>query len=174
MPLRLSRHFDLETLSLSETAAERGIDNVPSDPRVIENLGALCEAILEPFATDFNLPVAITSGYRGPELNRVVGGRADSQHLTGEAVDFLVGGLQCDQVALWIAANLDFDELILEKFDLAKGEHGWVHCSFSRSFNRGKTTTFDGEDYHDGLVAVGVREDRLSTKVLNRTPFRRF
>lgn len=171
--MRLTRVFDLEMLTFSETALAHGVDNTPRDATILANLTALADTVLEPFATELNLPVAVTSGYRSPQLNQLVGGRADSQHLSGEAVDFLVGGLQCDQVALWIAANLDFDELILEKFDPSKGELGWVHCSFSRTANRRKVSTFDGRVYHDGLTPVGVRDDCLSPKILRRPTFPR-
>lgn len=37
-------------------------------------------------------PIRITSGYRDPEHNRRVGGRPNSYHTKGMAVDFVVNG----------------------------------------------------------------------------------
>lgn len=165
---KLSAHLDLATLCFSETAEAQGIDNIPQDPEIIANLSALAEAILEPILGPMNLPISVTSGYRCPELNALVGGRPDSQHLTGEAADFLVGGVMCDMIAGWIAENLPFDELILEKFDPGKGEYGWIHCSYSRRLNRRIVSSFDGETYHPGLRFVGVRDDRLSPRIALR------
>ncbi|WP_207637552.1 D-Ala-D-Ala carboxypeptidase family metallohydrolase [Desulfotruncus alcoholivorax] len=44
-------------------------------------------------------PVVITSGYRCPEHNRIVGGAKQSQHLLGNAVDIEVDGLVPGEVA---------------------------------------------------------------------------
>ncbi|MBX2855493.1 MAG: hypothetical protein KTR21_10915 [Rhodobacteraceae bacterium] len=169
----ISRHFDLFTLCYSETAEAEGLLNLPTEPEILDNLSALATAILDPIVERLNLPVTVTSGYRGPALNQRIGGRSDSQHLSGEAADFLIGGVGCDVICGWITDNLPFDELILEKFDPAKSEFGWVHCSHSRAHNRGIISSFDGETYHDGLKFVGVRDDRLSSKVLERPIWRR-
>ena len=52
--------------------------------------------------------------------------------------------------------NLPFDELILEKFDPASENWGWVHVSYAGAQNRGKISTFDGRAYHDGLLDLPV------------------
>jgi peptidoglycan hydrolase-like protein with peptidoglycan-binding domain len=44
-------------------------------------------------------PVNITSGYRGPAYNRLVGGVGDSQHIYGKAVDIVVDGVTPAAVA---------------------------------------------------------------------------
>lgn len=148
---QLSAHFDLMTLCQSETALEQGIYNMPREVRVIANLTALCTHVLEPLIDHFDLPLNVTSGYRCPQLNAAVGGIEGSQHITGEAVDIMMGGLRNDELARWIIDNLPFDEVILEKFDPRVGEYGWVHVSYVEGANRGKVTTFDGQTYHEGF-----------------------
>ncbi|MEM9726537.1 MAG: D-Ala-D-Ala carboxypeptidase family metallohydrolase [Pseudomonadota bacterium] len=173
---QLTAHMDLATLCYSETAERLGIPNLPHNPSVIDNLRAVAEHVIEPIMGELNLAVTVTSGYRSPALNAAIGGAAASQHLTGQAVDLIVGGVTHDLICDWISRTLDFDELILEKFDPAKAEFGWVHCSYAAGANRRKVRTFDGRDYHDGLVFVGVRDDCLSPKIRSRpslTPLKR-
>ena len=43
-------------------------------------------------------PVFILSGMRSPELNEAVGGSANSDHLTANAVDLRVKGMSADEV----------------------------------------------------------------------------
>lgn len=147
----LSAHLDLFSLCQSETAEEMGIHNMPDDPRIIENLRALCVHVLSPAIDHFDLPLMVTSGYRCEALNREVGGLANSQHILGQAADVMMGGIQNDQLARWFIDNVDFDEVILEKFDPKYHEYGWVHVSYNLDGNRKKITTFDGETYHDGF-----------------------
>lgn len=147
----LSTHLDLQMLCYSETAEAEGIYNMPHDAQVIENLRGLCVNVLNPAIDHFDLPLFITSGYRCPELNKLVGGIPESQHQKGQAADIMMGGIRNDQLARWILENTPFDELILEKFDPSCGEYGWVHVSYVAEGARGKVSTFDGETYHDGF-----------------------
>lgn len=151
----LSKHFDLFTLCASETAEAQGWHNLPPAD-VIENLRALCSHVLDPLVDHFDLPVNVTSGYRHARLNAEIGGLAASQHITGQAADLMVGGLTAGYLARWIAENLEFDELILEKFAPATDNWGWVHVSYSTDKNRRKISTFDGQMYHDGLLDLPV------------------
>ena len=79
----------------------------------------------------------ISSGYRCPELNRRVSGASNSQYLTGEAADISVGNTpKLRQWYLWMAENLPYEQLILEK----KGKKCWIHisCKLDPSQNRYK------------------------------------
>ena len=147
----LSPDLDLFTLCQSETAERLGIHNLPQDEAIIENLRCLCLNVLNPAIVHFDLPLFVTSGYRCPRLNAEVGGRPDSQHLSGQAADIMMGGIRNDELALWIIANTDFDEVILEKFDPKCGEYGWVHVSYRDGGNRNRVTTFDGTAFHEGF-----------------------
>lgn len=129
--IQLSSHFKLSELIQSQTALRRNLDNYPKDPAVIENLKALCIKVLEPVRVHYGKSITPSSGYRSPVVNGAVGGSKTSQHMTGEAVDFVVPGVPCDQVVQWIQKNLTYDQLILEYYNPAKGT-GWVHCSYRR------------------------------------------
>lgn len=90
--IQLSPHFKLNEFTKSRTARENGIDNTPP-PEAVENLRALCVHTLEPLREALGLPIIITSGYRCKELNERITHHSDiSQHMQGEAADFVVQG----------------------------------------------------------------------------------
>ena len=84
------KHFTLSEFTRSETAEKNGIENVPSEAQ-IKNLECLCALILDPLRDCIGHPVYITSGFRIPRLNRLVGGSPSSAHMDGLAADFKVG-----------------------------------------------------------------------------------
>lgn len=43
-------------------------------------------------------PINITSGWRSPRVNELVGGVSDSRHLTGQAADFNIAGMTPKEV----------------------------------------------------------------------------
>ena len=139
--MQLSEHFKLNEFTKSETAIRKRIDNTPG-PAHASNLQKVCEKILEPVRNHFQKPVRINSGYRGPALNSAVGGSSKSQHCNGEAVDFEIDGLANPELAKWVAANCDFDQIILEFYDPKEGPNsGWVHASYSEGKNRKQILT---------------------------------
>ena len=107
--MMLSEHFSLSELTKSETATRKGIENTPNGTE-IENLILLCENILEPVREHYGIPFVPNSGYRGLDLNREIGSSDGSQHVTGNAVDFEVPGIDNKDVALWVMENCDFDQ----------------------------------------------------------------
>jgi len=143
--MMLSEHFSLSELTKSSTATRKGIDNTP-DNTAIENLITVCEKILEPVREHYGIPFAPNSGFRGLELNRAIGSSDKSQHVTGEAVDFEVPGLDNKDVALWVMGNCDFDQLILEFYKEGDPASGWVHCSYTWP-NRKSARIFDGTNW---------------------------
>jgi zinc D-Ala-D-Ala carboxypeptidase len=78
----------------------------------------------------------VNSGFRGPKLNKAIGGARNSQHLTGQAADIEIPGLDNKVVFDWIKDNLDFDQLILEFYKPGIPDSGWVHVSWSNKKNR--------------------------------------
>lgn len=122
---KLSANFALGEMIRSQTAARKGIRNVPGQSEVAA-LRLLCEKVLQPVRDHYDRPVIVTSGYRSPRLNTSIGGSASSQHCKGEAADFTVSGVSNIEVCRWIERNLNYDQLIYEF-----GERGWIHCSYS-------------------------------------------
>lgn len=124
------KYFTIEELTFSQTARRSSIDNTPTK-EVEANLKALVENILDPLREHFGRPVTISSGYRGPKLNKAVKGSKTSQHCFGQAADLSVHGVPDREVCEWIKKNLPFDQLILEF-----PENGWVHVSYSDRHRR--------------------------------------
>lgn len=122
MSVRLSPHFSLAEMLVSQTAARRGIDNTPGDAEIAA-LRSLCVEVLEPVRKHFARPVIVSSGYRSPALNRAIGGSPTSQHSKGEAADFTVPGVGVLDLAQWMHRNLNYDQLIYEF-------GSWVHVSY--------------------------------------------
>lgn len=148
----LSPHFTLKEMTRSQTAARAGILNIPSAEQIAA-LTLLCVKVLEPVRAHFG-PVHISSGFRGLLLNKRIGGSQSSQHPRGEAADFEVPGVSNFDVALWIANNLEFDQLILEMWRRGDPNAGWIHVSYRKSQRRNQCLTFDGKSYKPGLLAA--------------------
>ena len=86
MKKNISRDFTWEEMTYSCIAIVNGLRNDPPE----EARCAICELVkclLQPLRIAFNKPIAITSGYRSPEVNRLAGGVRSSQHVKGEAAD---------------------------------------------------------------------------------------
>ena len=127
--MNLTRNFTLSELTKSDTAIRKGINNNPS-PEQIEKLKLLCENILQPIRDHFGR-VKITSGFRSPELCVAIGSSVNSQHAKAEAADFECIGVDNAELADWIHANLDYDQLILEFYTPGEPNSGWIHCSWT-------------------------------------------
>ena len=129
---QLTKHFSLSELASSPTAQKHGINNTPNGA-IIDNLIIVCEG-LEVIRKEAGLPIVITSGYRSPELNKLVGGSKNSQHCEGQAVDFSIPGISIEDTFQLIKrlvkeGKLNVDQCIQE-FDR------WVHCSFVYKGNK--------------------------------------
>lgn len=117
------RYFSIKELCRSSKANELGIDNIPTSS-VVDSLTRLVDVVLDPLREAYGNPIIVNSGYRCPELNRVVGGARNSQHTKGEAVDITVGSRDGNKWLFdYIKNNLPFDQLIDEY------NYSWVHVS---------------------------------------------
>lgn len=111
-------HFTLSEFFRSSTAAKNGIKNEPNiDERatIARNINLLVDNVLDPIRDMVNAPIIITSGYRCPQVNRLVGGVDNSQHMSGCAADFHVMGFTPSmmyEVFLYIFNTLEYDQLI--------------------------------------------------------------
>ena len=120
---KLSPHFVLGEFTRSNHPE---VYNIPSH-EAIANLKRLCtwlEVLREASPGPFKKrgePIVINSGYRSPQLNRKVGGAANSNHLTGCAADIRTSGYEQAIVYAAILINYakesqqDFDELLIER-----------------------------------------------------------
>ena len=144
--MKLSAHFTLAEMVVSQTASRKGIDNTPG-PNEIAALKQLCEKVLEPVRVHFDRPVIVTSGFRSITLNKKIGGSATSQHCEGKAADFTVPGVSNYELCKWMERNLDYDQLIYEY-----GESGWVHVSYEVPFRNMELTKRRGVRYIPGIV----------------------
>ena len=126
--MELSRNFTLQELIKSDTAIRLDINNNPNSGQ-IEKLKALCENILQPVRDHFGR-VKVTSGFRSEQLCLKIGSSVNSQHAKAEAADFECMGTDNAELADWIYANLEFDQLILEFYTPGEPNSGWIHASY--------------------------------------------
>lgn len=128
--MKLSKNFSLEEMLESQSARRHNVvEQFNPNQEVINNLKLLCENILQPLRDKVGA-IQVTSGYRSPRVNKIVGGSSNSQHLTGQAAD--IKGVRISNKKLFdsiIRLNLPFDQLIWEYG--TKNEPAWVHVSFS-------------------------------------------
>ena len=139
---KLSEHFTLGELTKTKHKTADG--NIPSH-EVIENLKRMCDWLeelrysyntlycLQPgedYETSANVEgIIINSGYRSTAVNKLAGGVATSNHLTGCAVDIRCVGkeqmIRYAAILLDIAdgTKQDYDELIFE----LRGNTCWLH-----------------------------------------------
>ncbi len=125
--IRLSNNFNLKEFVKTNTY----LLNEPDIESII-NLHRLVIYVLQPIRNHFNKPITITSGYRSREVNEAVGGNPNSQHLTGNACDFVCEDMP--KVCDYILDNIEFDQLIFEKNKIT-GKR-WLHISYSNIRNR--------------------------------------
>ena len=143
---KLSPHFTLGEMTRSNSHPE--VYNIPSHEAIanLTNLTKWLEVLRERAASPDpskgrGEPIIINSGYRSPQLNRKIGGAANSNHLTGCAVDIRTSGME--QAICYAAilinyakeSQLDFDELLIEK-----NRYGaiWLHFAVRPFSNRRK------------------------------------
>jgi len=128
--MKLTKNFSLDEMIRSTAAIRNGIDNTPT-VKEIANLQRLCEHVLEP-ARELSggKTIRISSGFRNPKVNKLIGGSPTSDHVNGNAADFTIDGMSVTEVVEMIAkSNIQFDQLIHE-FD------SWVHVSFNETNRR--------------------------------------
>lgn len=119
----LTKNFSLSEFTLSETAERKGMPNLPP-PVALENLKRLAE-VLEQVRELLGQQLNITSGYRSPDLNRLIGGSPNSAHMQGLAADFTCPSLAPVEICKRIdKSEIAFDQLI--------HEYKWVHFAIAQ------------------------------------------
>ena len=90
----ISRNFswaEFERTSREAELAKMGVRNVISTFEIRDAVLALVRTVLQPLRDAWGKAMVVGSGYRCPELNRIVGGVKTSQHIRGEAADIHTG-----------------------------------------------------------------------------------
>ncbi len=124
----MTLNFKMSELIQSDTAIKHNINNMP-DINSLDNMLDLIFNCLQPIRDLIDKPMIITSGFRCPRVNALVGGKPNSQHLEGKAADFVVKDLTPAQIIFKIqTSNIEFDQLI--------NEGSWVHVSYNKGKNR--------------------------------------
>jgi hypothetical protein len=120
----LSAHFSLEEATVSQTAARLGINNTPPESVIANMKKAALQMELVRMELNSNA-ININSWYRCPALNKAVGSKPTSAHLTGFAIDFTCPTFASPEriVTRLLASKIDFDQVIHEF-------GAWVHISF--------------------------------------------
>src|SRR5574343_1157794 len=126
----LSKNFTAEEFYKSPTATRYGINNRPN-AEVLSNLTVLVNDLLQPLRDRLEKPVKILSGYRCLELNKVVGGDVNSDHIKDYAADIEVQGMDNKELFLFVRDNFRFTKLILEFYEEGIPDSGWLHCSYN-------------------------------------------
>jgi zinc D-Ala-D-Ala carboxypeptidase len=130
--MKLSKNFSLSEITHSNTAKRLGIDNTPNEKH-LANMSLLLNNLIQPMRDSIG-PIRISSGYRGKDLNRAIGGSRKSQHCKGQALDIQFwqnGKMMNELIFEWVLdSGLEFDQMINE-FDFS-----WIHISLVGVNNR--------------------------------------
>lgn len=123
--MNLTEHFNIAEVTQSSTASRLGIDNT-LPPELLPVVAKTAVGMEKVRAALGNLPISIDSWYRSLPLNRALKSKDTSQHVKGEAVDFICPAFG-DPLAICkklvsMQDLIRFDQLILE--------HTWVHISW--------------------------------------------
>ena len=125
----ISKHVSYKEGVYSITALRLGLNNDPNAYH-LNNMKVISEKIFEPLRMHVGGPIKINSFYRGPELNKAIGGSSKSQHCKGQAIDIddTYGNATNAEMYHWIKDNLNFDQMIWEFGD--DNNPAWVHVSY--------------------------------------------
>ena len=125
--------FSISELCNSDIAIAKHINNAPKTMEQINNMVNLIFYVLQPLREKLGKPVHVESGFRCKELNNLVGGKPNSQHLIGEAADIWVNSCTPQTLYNYIeGCGIEYDQLILEKTKTGS----WVHISYRHKHNR--------------------------------------
>ncbi len=121
------KYFTFGEFSRSDTATRYAIDNtIPESAK--RNIAALVDNVLDPLREAWGKPIIVTSGYRCPQLNKLVKGVATSMHMTGHAADITTGNMIDNRRLYQLAIDMGLPcfELIGKKYGF-----GWLHISYA-------------------------------------------
>ena len=126
----MSKYFTFKEMLRSTIAELKGIRNIPESIEHYQNLDRLM-SVLDKAREKMGKPIYVNSGYRCVQLNKAVGGAANSYHLTGRAADITCYHRQDNEKLYVILEEMSWSlpegvqimELINEK------NYSWIHVS---------------------------------------------
>ncbi|MEL6471879.1 MAG: D-Ala-D-Ala carboxypeptidase family metallohydrolase [Cyanobacteria bacterium J06623_4] len=86
-------YFEPAVCNFTWAELTKGGTRIPVNASVTQRIVKLCKYLDEVRTFLGSRPIRITSGYRDPISNRRVGGARSSRHMSGDAVDFWVEGM---------------------------------------------------------------------------------
>lgn len=121
----------------SDLAKKHSILNIPTAYNMqltLDNLKITADKIQQ-IRDLLHKPIFINSGVRCKELNNMVGGADASQHIDGQALDFISPAFgKPEKIVKAIkAAEIEVDQCLIEK--------DWVHISIKKNRNRNEFAT---------------------------------
>ena len=144
--VRFPKEFTLEEMTISQTAARKDIDNKPTG-EALDNLAITAGLMVGVRELLGSKPIIVSSGYRSPALNKIVGGSDTSAHTLGWAVDFTCPGYGNP---LKIAKAIAKSDLMNNVDQLIHEYDSWVHISFDPR-NRKQLLTINKSGTKSGL-----------------------
>lgn len=169
------KYFSFDEFEFSATAKDHGIDNTIPNESIESNIYCLITEVLDPLRELVGVPIYVTSGYRCKELNKVLKGSKNSQHMVGEAADIttndeygnmvMVIELLCGhsmgeadpelyELDLQLAETLDFfdfDQLIMYRLTKDKTNFAWLHVSYKQKIGGNRRQVMM---YHNGEYSI--------------------
>ena len=126
------KYFTFNELCESGTAKTHNIDNTPNEQIKI-NLRNLVDNCLDIVREKYGKPITVSSGYRCPALNKVVGGASTSQHTKGQAADLKGKTRQENEIIFNIIKQLGCYDQLINEYNFS-----WVHVSYVDGKNNRK------------------------------------
>lgn len=124
----------MSELIQSDTANRYNINNMP-DINSLDCMLDLIYYVLQPLREKLGKPITVTSGYRNSQVNKLVGGAANSQHTKGQAADIVVKDYTPTQIIEIIKlSGIEYDQCLNEY-------NQWTHISFVKGKNRKQSFT---------------------------------
>lgn len=154
--VQLTKNFSLAEFLVSSTADARGIANTPTEEherRIREVLAPGLQLIRDALG----VAILITSAYRNPEVNRLVGGTPTSDHPQAWAADIRAAGFSAFALAKRIEEMMKPGGVLHGKVDqlILETSRRIVHVSFAPRRRGHKLTQRGGPGtpFEAGIVA---------------------
>ena len=147
--MELTDTFPGSDLTLGDlTVTNTGLDNTPTDPQIISNLGALAD-MLTTLANDIG-PFTVDSAFRSDAVNTEVGGASGSAHAMGLAADIIPTTMTYNE---WYSALLNSNYIFQLGEMFVKPSQGDIHVSLP----------LPGKTYFAGILDPKTKQYRRFT-----------